>query len=83
MASSDSNLPITFTLIDNPNKVAKIVGVGNKAQLIIAPKDGNNGEKFSGFGGSSDLTIKIRASQAGGTHGGQQYHAALFSRSYC
>jgi hypothetical protein len=77
MATSDSNLPITFTLIDNPNKVAKIVGVGNKAQLLIAPKDGNNGEKFSGFGGSSDLTIKIRASQAGGTYGGQQYHAAL------
>ena len=77
MAFSDSNLPITFTLIDNPNKVAKIVGVGQKAQLLIAPKDGNNGEKFSGFGGSSDLTIKIRASQAGGSLGGQQYHEAL------
>ena len=63
MASSDSNLPITFTLIDNPNKIAKIIGVGDNAQLIIAPKDGNNGDKFSGFGGSSDLTIKIRASQ--------------------
>ncbi|MDA7757663.1 Ig-like domain-containing protein [Opitutales bacterium] len=77
MAFSDSNLPITFTLIDNPNKVAKIVGVGQKAQLLIAPKDGNNGEKFSGFGGSSDLSIKIRASQSGGSLGGQQYHEAL------
>ena len=78
MASSDSNLPITFTLVDNPNKIAKIVGVGEKTQLLIAPKNGNdNGEKFTGFGGSSDLTIKIRATQLGGTRGGQQYHPAL------
>ena len=45
------NLPITFTLKENPNNVAKIIGVGDKARLIIAPKDVNTNEKFSGLAG--------------------------------
>ena len=49
MATSDSNLPITFTLIDNPNKVAKIVGVGNKAQLLIALKTAIMEKSFPGL----------------------------------
>jgi hypothetical protein len=74
MAFSNSNLPVTFTLIDNPNKIAKIIGSGDKAQLLIAPKDVDAGEKFTGFGGGKDLTIKIRASQSGDS---SNWHAAL------
>ena len=73
MASANSNLPITFTLINNPNNIAKVVGVGDKAQLLLAPKGADSSEKFSGFGGGKELTIKIRASQ-GGASG---WHAAL------
>ena len=73
MASANSNLPITFTLVSNPNKIAKIVGVGEKTQLLLAPKGVDSSEKFSGFGGGKELTIKIRASQAGATG----WHAAL------
>ena len=65
MASANSNLPITFTLINNPNNIAKVVGVGDKAQLLLAPKGADSSEKFSGFGGGKELTIKIRASQGG------------------
>ena len=39
MASANSNLPITFSLVNNPNNIAKIVGSGPKAQLVLAPKD--------------------------------------------
>ena len=73
MASANSNLPITFTLVNNPNKIAKIVGVGDKTQLLLAPKGVDSSEKFSGFGGGKELTIKIRASQAGSAG----WHAAL------
>jgi hypothetical protein len=74
MASANSNLPITFELINNPNKIAKIIGSGPKAQLILAPKDASSSEKFSGFGGGKELTIKIRAKQAGDS---SNWHAAL------
>jgi hypothetical protein len=74
MASANSNLPITFELINNPNKIAKIIGSGSKAQLILAPKDASSSEKFSGFGGGKELTIKIRAKQAGDS---SNWHAAL------
>jgi hypothetical protein len=74
MAFANSNLPITFTLVNNPNKIAKIIGSGNKAQLVIAPKDVDAGEKFTGFGGGKDLTIKIRASQGGDS---SNWHSAL------
>jgi hypothetical protein len=74
MASANSNLPITFELINNPNKIAKIIGSGPKAQLILAPKDASSSDKFSGFGGGKELTIKIRAKQAGDS---SNWHAAL------
>ena len=42
--------------------------------LIIAPKDVNTNEKFSGFDSSQDLSITILASRGAGDIGGQQYH---------
>jgi hypothetical protein len=74
MASANSNLPITFTLVNNPNNIAKIVGVGDKAQLLLAPKGVDSSEKFSGFDGGKELAIKIRASQAGDS---SNWNAAL------
>ena len=74
MASANSNLPITFTLVNNPNKIAKIVGVGDKAQLLLAPKGVDSSEKFTGFDGGKELAIKIRASQAGDS---SNWNAAL------
>jgi hypothetical protein len=73
MASANSNLPITFELINNPNKIAKIIGSGPNTQLVLAPKDASSSEKFSGFGGGKELTIKIRAKQTGSSG----WHAAL------
>jgi hypothetical protein len=73
MALINSTLPITFTLTKNPNKIAKIVGSGENALLVIADKEANPSNKFSGFGGASDLSITIRATQAGNG----SYHAAL------
>ena len=49
MASANSNLPITFTLVNNPNKIAKIVGVGDKAQLLLAPKGVDSSENLPGL----------------------------------
>tara|TARA_B100000035_G_C20985434_1_gene547558 strand:+ start:575 stop:1285 length:711 start_codon:yes stop_codon:yes gene_type:complete len=60
-------------LVNNPNNIAKIVGSGNKAMLILDSKDASTSERFSGFGGSKDLTIKIRATQIGDA----SYHPAL------
>ena len=72
-ATINSGQPIIFTLVSNPNKIAEIKGIGDKAQLIVAPRKDDPNEKFSGFGGGKDLTIKIRVSQPGNS----SWHAAI------
>ena len=52
-------------MINNSNNIGKIKGIGANTQLVLAPKDADPSEKFTGFGGGKELTIKIRASQAG------------------
>ena len=72
MFKSDRGLPVTVSLINNPNKIAKIIGTGAKAMLVIAQKTNDANEKFTGFGGVDSLSITLRATQAGNG----SYHAA-------
>jgi hypothetical protein len=58
MATATSNLAVTYTLTANPNNVMQLVGNGANAMLVFS-------KNFSGFGGADELTVSIRATQAG------------------
>jgi hypothetical protein len=58
MASASSNLGISYTLTANPNNAMQIIGSGPNALLVFS-KD------FTGFGGADELTVSIKATQAG------------------
>jgi hypothetical protein len=47
-----------YTLTANPNNVMQLVGEGANAMLVFS-------KNFSGFGGADELTVSIRATQAG------------------
>ena len=58
MASASSNLGVTFELTANPNNAMQINGSGAGAVLVFS-------KNFSGFGGADELTVSIKATQAG------------------
>jgi hypothetical protein len=58
MASASSNLGVTFVLTANPNNAMQINGSGANAVLVFS-------KNFSGFGGADELTVSIKATQAG------------------
>jgi hypothetical protein len=58
MASASSNLGISYTLTANPNNAMQIIGSGPNALLVFS-------KNFSGFGGADELTVSIKATQAG------------------
>ena len=72
MFRSSSNLAVSVSLTNNPNNIAKIIGTGQNAVLVIAQKTNNNAEKFTGFGGADELAITLQATQAGNG----SFHAA-------
>ena len=58
MATATSNLGISFTLSVNPNDAMEITGSGQNALLVFS-------KNFTGFGGTDELTVTIKATQAG------------------
>ncbi len=74
---NNNPLPLSFSLIANPNKVAKISGTGRNALLILADGKASGAEKFSGFGGADYLEVKIKAFRASDSN----YHAAELERT--
>ena len=72
MFRSSSNLAVSVSLTNSPNNIAKIIGTGQNAVLVIAQKTNNNAEKFTGFGGADELAITLQATQAGNG----SFHAA-------
>jgi hypothetical protein len=58
MASASSNLGISYTLTANPNNAMQIIGSGPNALLVFS-------KNFTGFGGAEELTVSIKATQAG------------------
>jgi hypothetical protein len=58
MATATSNLAVSYALTANPNNVMQLVGEGANAMLVFS-------KNFSGFGGADELTVTIRATQAG------------------
>jgi hypothetical protein len=75
--ANNNRLPLSFTLTGNPNKVAKIVGTGPSAVLVLADGKATGGDKFSGFGGADFLEVTIKASRASDG----SYHAAELERT--
>ena len=76
--ANNNRLPLSFTLTGNPNKVAKIVGTGPSAVLVLADGKATGGDKFSGFGGADYLEITIKASH---NDSNSAYHAAELERT--
>jgi hypothetical protein len=73
MFKSSSNLAVSVSLTSSPNNIAKIIGNGQNAVLVIAQKTNNNSEKFTGFGtGVDELSITLQATQTGNG----SFHAA-------
>jgi len=58
MATATSNLAVSFTLTANPNNAMQIIGSGQNAMLVFS-------KNFTGFGAAEELTVTIKASQAG------------------
>jgi hypothetical protein len=58
MATATSNLGVSFALTANPNNAMQIIGSGANSMLVFS-KD------FTGFGAADELTVTIKASQAG------------------
>ena len=58
-------LSVSVVLSNNPNKIARIIGTGDRQMLVIAQKGLGDSEKFSGFGGADELSITLRATQSG------------------
>jgi hypothetical protein len=72
MFKSSSNLAVSVSLTNSPNNIAKIIGTGQNAVLVIAQKTNNNAQKFTGFGGADELAITLQATQTGNG----SFHAA-------
>jgi len=58
MATASSNLGVSFSFTSNPNNAMDILGSGQNSMLVFS-------KNFTGFGGAEELTVSIKATQAG------------------
>ena len=77
MFKTSSDLPITFTITSDPNKIINLTKSdlsGADARLVLNEKSANGGVdgKFKGFENAKEVSFEITASQGGNT----SYHAA-------